>query len=294
MNYLIHIVTMMAVYSIAAGGLNLLAGFAGRVAVCQGAFYGIGAYVAGLLALSFGLPFWVCVLGAVIACIGLGVVLGGPTLGTKGDLFVIATFAVQIVVLGVINNWVTLTNGPVGLSGIPVPSALGFNIATPFSFVVLVVSLAVAVFWGLRRLVLAPFGQVLMMIREDEVLAESLGKNVTLVRVSAFAICCGLAGLAGSLYAYYSSYIDPTSFSVMESVFMLTIVIVGGAGNLSGPVVGTVLLVGLPEVIRFIDLPQTVAAGLRQVFYGLALVACMIWRPQGLVGRFSFRDEERR
>jgi len=291
MDYLTHLMTKMAIYSIAAGGLNLLAGFAGRVSVCQGAYYGVGAYVAGLLAVALNQPFFVCVLGAVLVCVGLGVAMGVPTLGTRGDLFVIMTFAVQIVVLGIINNWVTLTNGPVGLVGIPAPLFFGIEISTSLGYLTLVGSCAVAVFWGLRRLVLSPFGQLLMMIREDETLAESLGKNVTLLKVSVFAICCGTGGLAGALYAFYSSYIDPTSFTVMESVFILTIVIVGGAGNLWGAVVGSVLLIGLPEVFRFIGLPQDVAANLRQVFYGLVLVVCMIWRPQGLIGKFAFREE---
>jgi branched-chain amino acid transport system permease protein len=130
------------------------------------------------------------------------------------------------------------------------------------------------------------------MLREDEMMAQSFGKSVSATKTTVFVICCGIAGLAGALYAFYSSYIDPTSFTVMESVFIISIVIIGGAGSLWGPVVGAVVLVTLPELLRFVGMPSSVAANMRQIIYGAALVACMMWRPQGLIGEFSFRRND--
>jgi branched-chain amino acid transport system permease protein len=130
-----------------------------------------------------------------------------------------------------------------------------------------------------------------MAIREDEVFALAAGKNVAAYKVAVFVIGSGMAAIAGALYAYYISFIDPTSFTVMESIFIISIVIIGGAGSLWGPVIGAVVLVTLPELLRFIGLPSSVAANLRQILYGGLLVAFMMWRPQGLVGKFRFRLE---
>jgi branched-chain amino acid transport system permease protein len=148
--------------------------------------------------------------------------------------------------------------------------------------------LAVLSFWLLCRLVRAPFGRVLRAIREDEVFTQSLGKSVTGFKVKAFVIGAALAAVAGSLYAIYITFIDPTSFTVQESIFMLAIVIVGGAGNLWGSVIGAVVLVSLPELLRFVGLPSAIAANVRQILYGGLLVVMMLWRPQGLLGEYRF------
>jgi branched-chain amino acid transport system permease protein len=152
----------------------------------------------------------------------------------------------------------------------------------------LVWMLAALSFWVLCRLVRAPFGRVLRAIREDEVFTQSFGKSVTGFKVKAFVISAALAAVAGSLYAVYITFIDPTSFTVQESIFMLAIVIVGGAGNLWGSVIGAVVLVALPELLRFVGLPSAIAANVRQILYGGLLVVMMLWRPQGLLGEYRF------
>lgn len=138
----------------------------------------------------------------------------------------------------------------------------------------------------------SPFGRVLKAIREDEVFAQALGKNVASYKVLVFVIGAGMAALAGTMYAYYISFIDPTSFTVMESIFIISIVIIGGSGSLWGPVAGSVILVLLPELLRSIGLPSALAANLRQMIYGGMLIAFMMWRPKGLLGEYSFRAEE--
>ena len=133
-----------------------------------------------------------------------------------------------------------------------------------------------------------------MAIREDEVFAEAAGKNVAAYKVLTFVIGAGMAAVAGVMYAYYISFIDPTRFTVMESIFIISIVIIGGAGSLWGPVVGAVVLVILPEFLRFIGLPSSVAANVRQILYGGLLVAFMLWQPRGLLGKYAFQSGESR
>lgn len=167
---------------------------------------------------------------------------------------------------------------------------LGLTISTPVHFLILVGAIALLAVMFVKQLVNSPFGRVLKAIREDEVFAQSLGKNVTRYKLSAFLIGGALAGVAGVLYAHYVSFIDPTSFTVGESIFMLTIVIVGGTGSITGSVVGAALLVIIPEALRFLGVPSTIAANLRQILYGALLVVCMMFRPQGILGEFTLTE----
>jgi len=193
-----------------------------------------------------------------------------------------------VIATSVMNNWVEFTGGPLSLPGIPQPTLFGVTLSAHWQMLLLVWTLAALSFWLLSRLVRAPFGRVLRAIREDEVFTQSLGKSVTGFKVKAFVISAVLAAVAGSLYAVYITFIDPTSFTVQESIFMLAIVIVGGAGNLWGSVIGAVVLVALPELLRFVGLPSAIAANVRQVLYGSLLVVMMLWRPQGLLGEYRF------
>lgn len=289
MEYALHISILIGIYFILATGLNLVAGYAGLLSIAHAAFYGIGAYTAALMALNLHSPMLVNLICAVALAGVLGAVVGVPSLRIRDDYFVIATFAFQVIVFNVLNNWVSLTGGPMGLPGIPQPVLFGWTISSHSAFLVLVGCCCVAVMWICHRIAHSPFGRVLKAIREDEVLAQSAGKNVAAYKVLVFVIGAATAAVAGVLYAHYISFIDPTSFTVMESIFIISIVIIGGAGSPWGPVVGAVVLVVLPELLRFIGLPSAVAANVRQILYGAALVACMMWRPQGLLGEYTFQ-----
>lgn len=181
-----------------------------------------------------------------------------------------------------------------GLAGIPQPTLLGLKITSHLDFFILASVFCILNLWVYWVVVRSPYGRVLRAIREDELLAESAGKNLAAYKRSVFALGAGLAASAGVIFAHYVSFIDPTSFSVLESIFIISIVIIGGAGSLWGPVVGAVVLVTLPELLRFIGIPSSIAANVRQIIYGASLVACMLWRPQGVIGKFGFRKEERR
>jgi branched-chain amino acid transport system permease protein len=290
MIYLLHILIYIGIFSILAISLNLLVGYTGILSIGHAAFYGVGAYVAALMALRLHSPFLVNLILAVIASASLGALVGIPSLRIKDDYFIIATFAFQVIVFSILNNLVSFTGGPMGLPGIPQPVIFGIHISGHISFLILTGLLCIFTFWLSRRIVKSPFGRVLKAIREDEVFAQSLGKDVASFKVRIFMISAGMAAIAGVLYATYISYIDPTSFTVMESIFIISIVIIGGTGNLWGSVLGAVVLIALPELLRFVGLPNAVAANIRQMLYGGLLVAFMLWRPRGFIGENIFQN----
>ncbi|MCX5905466.1 MAG: branched-chain amino acid ABC transporter permease, partial [Proteobacteria bacterium] len=247
MEYLLHILILIGIYTILSLSLNLLVGYAGILSIAHAAFYGVGAYVAALMALKYHTPFLLNLVLAVGAAGVFGAIVGIPSLRIKDDYFVISTFAFQIITFSVLNNLVSITGGPMGLPGIPQPIIFGLTISGHTPFLILTVIFCALTFWIANRIVSSPFGRVLRAIREDEVFAQSCGKDVAVYKITIFMIGAGLAAIAGVLYATYISFIDPTSFTVMESIFIISIVIIGGAGNLWGSVVGAVVLVTLPE-----------------------------------------------
>jgi branched-chain amino acid transport system permease protein len=211
-----------------------------------------------------------------------------PSLRLHDDYFVIATFGFQMILFSIFNNWMDLTRGPLGIPGIPQPIIFGWHVTSHLDFLVLAAAFACFAYFVVYRLTSSPFGRVLHAIREDEVFAKAYGKNTLYFKVTAFAVSAALAASAGSLYAHYITYIDPTSFTVMESILIISMVIIGGAGSLWGPLVGAFVLVTLPEALRFVGLPSAVAANLRQIIYGSLLVIMMMFRPRGLVGKYGF------
>jgi branched-chain amino acid transport system permease protein len=289
MDYLLHILILIGIYWILSTSLNLIAGYTGILSIAHAAFYGIGAYVVALMALKLHTPALVNVICAIAACGLAGALVGIPSLRIRDDYFVIATFAFQVITFSVMNNWVSFTGGPMGLPGIPQPTLFGLTVSTEAGFLLVTAVLGAVVCGITYRIIRSPFGRVLKAVREDEVFALSLGKNVAAFKVTVFVVGAAMASLAGALYAYYISFIDPTSFTVMESIFIISVVIIGGAGSLWGPLIGSVVLVALPEVLRFVGLPSSVAANVRQMLYGALLVVFMLWRPQGFIGEYSFR-----
>ena len=292
MDYLLHILILIGIYAILSMSLNLIAGYTGLLSIAHAAFYGVGAYVAALMALNLHSPFLLNLICAIILSALVGALVGIPSLRIRDDYFLIVTFAFQVILFNILNNWVSFTGGPMGLPGIPQPTIFGLTISSNFGFLLLIGFLCALIFWFSSRIVLSPFGRVLMAIREDEVFAEAAGKNVSAYKVLVFVIGAGMAAIAGVMYAYYISFIDPSSFTVMESIFIISIVIIGGAGSLRGPVLGAVVLILLPELLRLLGLPSSVAANIRQILYGGLLVAFMMWRPRGFLGEYAFQRGE--
>lgn len=288
MEYLLHILVIAAIYSVLALSLDLLVGQTGILSIAHAAFYGLGAYTSALLAVQLDIPFFVGIPITIVVAALVSFIVSVPSLRLHEDYFVIATFAFQMILLGIFNNWMDLTRGPLGISGIPQPVFFGWTIRSHVAFLLLAVVLAAFAHSVAGRIAANPFGRVLRAIREDEGFTQAMGKNPLFFKIAVFAVSAALAALAGSFYAHYITYIDPTSFTVMESILVISMVIIGGAGSRWGPLIGAVVLVTLPEALRFVGLPSSVAANLRQIIYGSLLVIMMMFRPRGLVGKYGF------
>ncbi len=292
MEYFLHILILINIYIIIALSLNLIAGYTGLLSLAHAAFYGIGAYAMALMWLYLGTGFWLNIWIGIVFSALLGVIIAYPSLRIYDDYFAIATFGFQMIVFSIFNNWVEFTKGPLGIPGIPSPSIFGYQINSHIDYFLLSLVFVVITYWLIKRLVDSPFGLVLKGIREDEIFTKAAGKNVTRYKIWVFVIGGALASIAGALYAVYISYIDPTSFTINESIFMISIVIIGGMASLRGSILGAVVLVILPEALRFIGLPNAVAANLRQIFYGALLVLFMMFRPRGFLGEYQISSKE--
>jgi branched-chain amino acid transport system permease protein len=286
MNYLFHILIMISIYTILSLSLNLPIGYVGLLSLAQAAFYGLGAYAATLLMVQTGINFFIASAFAVVFSAILSFLVSYPSIRLKGDYFILASLAFQVIIFAVLYNWIDVTRGPYGISAIPRPELFGMVFNSLPKFFALSGCIALIVILITNRLYASPFGLVLKAIREDELAAVSVGKNINKFKMLAFAISAGLAAVAGALFAVYMTYIDPTSFTLDESIFILSIVLVGGSGNLRGPVIGTMLMILLPEGLRSLGIPDSVAPNVRQIIYALVLIVLMRYRPQGLAGEF--------
>ena len=289
MEYLIHILIISGIYIILTLSLNLIVGFTGLAALGHIAFACVGAYTSSLLALNLGVSPWIgLIIGAIFASV-LGAIVSFPSLRLKGDYLAIATFGLGVIVYSIAKNWVGLTRGPMGLPGIPAFKIFGYEINSVWAYLVLVLIFVVITYVVIRNITKSPFGRILTAVREDEIATEAIGKNVNKYKLIVFVVGAFFAGIAGSLYAHYITFIDPSSFTIMESIAVLLMVVFGGMASLGGSFIGASVLIIFPELLRFLGMPSSVAAPLRQMIYGLLLIILMIWRPQGLIGKYRFK-----
>lgn len=276
---------MSGIYIILALSLNLLLGYAGLFSVGHGAFYGIGAYTAAILATKLFFPFWAELLTAACVAGLFGFLIGFPTLRLRGDYLALATFGFAVILYSIFNNWYGLTRGPLGIRGIPRVVFLGLEFKTLWSYAILVGIFVFITIFCIRRFTRSAFGKVLEAIREDDIAALAIGKNIARFKVLAFIISAFFAGIAGVLYAHYITFIDPTSFVIQESFLIFSMVIFGGMGSIGGSILGASILVILPEALRYLGLPSAIAANMRQMIYGALIVFIINWRPEGLLGK---------
>lgn len=280
---------MINIYIILSLSLNLLTGYTGLLSMAHAAFYGIGAYITTLLMMKLGFNFFFALAIAIPGTMLFSLIIAYPSLRLKKDYFILTTIAFQIIVFTILYSSVGLTRGPYGIPGIPRPTLFGFKFDSMPSYFFLSSFFTLVIFILFNLLYNSPFGRVLKSIREDEIATKAMGKNIVNFKIWAFLIGCGTTAISGALYAGYVSYIDPTSFTLTESIFILSIILVGGSGNLKGPIIGTIFMVILPEIIRFLGLPDTIAPNVRQMIYGALLVILMRYRPQGFVGEYGFQ-----
>jgi len=273
--------TVCAINVLLAIGLDFILGYAGQLNLGHSAFYGLGAYVSTLLIVKLGIPFWAAFVAGVAFAGIAGTFLSLFAVRLRGHYLAIASLGFAVIVHQILLNWISLTQGPLGIYGIAPPPAIvigGVMIAdfrNLAAFFYLVAGFALLSYILLSQLVRSPIGETLTAIREDEVSAASLGINAAAWKVFAFGIGSAVAGAAGCFYASFVGTLVPDAFFVSEAFNILAMVIVGGMGTLIGPVFGAILLTVLPEVLRgFGDL--------RLVVYGAALTFVVLFMPGGL------------
>ncbi len=272
MDYILHLAILICIYTVLAQSLSLVAGYSGQISLAHAGFYGIGAYTTALLSVNYGFSV---LLTLPIAMVFSGIVawvVAKVAVKTIDDYYIIITLGIQVVIFSLMNNWQELTRGPLGIPGIPSISIVGILFNDKVTFFSLSFVFAIFIWFLLKNLSSSPFGRMLRALSEDEIYTMSIGKNVYDAKIISFTISGMLASIAGVLYAHYISYIDPTSFTIDESIFILSIVIIGGMRNLRYVFFSAAFLVLLPEALRFIGMPSSTAANMRQIFYGAALV----------------------
>lgn len=285
MDLFLHLCVMSLIYIIFALSLNLEVGYTGLFNFGHVAFFGIGAYTSALLTLHH-FPFEVSLLMALTFSGISGLLLSLPSLRLRGDFFGIATLGFGEMIRMVFQNEVWLTKGPMGLPGIPKPTLFSLRFATLPQYFLLCLGFAAMTFLILRVIIKSPFGRVLKAIREDEVAVEALGKNAYRFKIKSFVVGSIFAGLAGTLWGHYTTFISPNDFTILETILVLLIVVLGGKGTEWGPILGAILLIFFQETLRFLRLPPEYGrylAPLQQMIFGVLLILMMLFRPEGLL-----------
>lgn len=281
MEYLIHLSIITLIYAGLALSLSVLIGHAGILSISHAVWFGAGAYSTALALLS-GHSFTVSALFAVcVSALGACVVSAILTNIDSGH-FAICSFGVNVCIFTVLVQWTEVTGGAIGISNIPRPTLFGFTFTSNLSFLVLsvfsVVSIGILTWWITQ----SHFGRVLRAIRDDEQVLRVFHYNPRSFKILIYTITAGMAAVCGALYASYISFIDPSSFSLTESLFILTLIAVGGFGSLSGAVAGAAFVMLLPEALRFIGISNEAGAEWRLVIFGSLLLYIALYRPQGL------------
>lgn len=287
MEYLIHLAILFSIYGILGLSLNLVAGYTGLLSVTHAAFFGIGAYAVAILSVQYGTNFFAALVIGVILSAIISFLVGKVLSRLSGDYYVLGTVGFNYILFSIFLNWQDLTRGTFGIPGIPRPNFLSVYFSSNISFLALSLLFLLLIYLVSRFIVRSSFGRVLKAIREDEEAIRVFGYNTPYFKLAIFVIGAAMAALSGSLFASYISFIDPSSSAVIESVFILAIVILGGLANLKGSLLGALFLVLLPEALRFVGFGADIAAQMRQVIYGLLLILFMLYRPQGLIGEYK-------
>lgn len=294
MDYFVHILVLILLYIMLSQSLTLTAGYSGLISLAHAGFYGIGAYTSAILSVNYGFPILGTLPISMLLSGIIAIIVSTIALRTVDDYFIIITLGIQVVAFSIMKNWMDLTNGPLGISGIPPLSIFGFLFNGKISFLLLTLVLTTIVFLIIRNIAISPFGRILIGLSDDEIFTKSLGKKVYTAKVISFTLGGMFAAIPGVLYAHYISYIDPTSFTVDESIFILSIVIIGGMRNLWGAAIAAAVLIILPEALRFIGMPSNIAANMRQIIYGLALVFMMFKYSKGFISKPFVGPEDRK
>ena len=281
--YYMNILIMSGIWSIVALSLNLILGYTGQANLAHGAFFGIGAYASALMMLKLNINFWLALpLAAAIAGF-FGFLIGLPALRTRGSYFAIGTLCFNIIVTLIVDRWEGLTEGARGLMGIPGPSPIPLPWGGEIAFKTMAAQYYLVLFFlfltifASRRIMQSLVGRTFRAVRGNEELAEAIGIHAMRTKILSFTVSCFFAGVGGALYATYIGFLSPELTDYHVSFDALVYVMIGGVGTLIGPVIGTLLIVTIPETLH-------IAAESRLLIYGLILIVMIIYLPRGIVG----------
>jgi branched-chain amino acid transport system permease protein len=278
-SYQVNIMTTALIYVVLGLGLNIVVGLAGLLDLGYVAFYAVGAYSYALLNLHFGLNFWICLpIGAALAAL-FGILLGFPVLRLRGDYLAIVTLGFGEIIRLVLENWNKFSKGPSGISGIPRPGVFGLDMSLNASSVFLyflMIGLALFTILVVTRLRNSRIGRAWIALREDEIACQAMGVDKTKTKLTAFALGATWAGMGGVIFAAKTTFINPASFTFLESAIILSIVVLGGMGSIIGVICSAFILILLPEYLRAFS-------EYRMLIFGAVLVIMMVFRPQGLI-----------
>ncbi len=276
-NYIIDVAVLAGIYIILALGLNVVVGYTGLLNLGFVAYYAIGAYSFALLNTRLGLGFWSAMPVAVVITTLAGFLFAVPALRLKGDYLALVTLGFGEIVRITLNNWDSFTNGPNGIGSISAPTFVGISLVTLSAYYYLVLFFVLVAIVVIGRVQRSRIGRAWIALREDEIAASAMGVPSTMYKLYAVSFGAFWAGIAGCLFAAKMRFISPESFTFMESVLILCMVILGGLGSIGGVIVGAVILVILPEILREVQMYRMLALG-------AGIVLLMIFRPQGLFG----------
>ena len=285
--YVLSQLHFICIYAIVGFGLMLLVGYTGQISLGHAAFLAVGAYTEALLQAA-GAPFILSICCAALFSAAVGLIVGVPALRLKGIYLAIATFAFNVIVEEIITRWESVTGGNSGklLKAIEI---FGYRLGSQESFYYLCLGLTVLSVLALINLLRSPTGRAFVAIRDSEVSASCMGINLARYKTMSFALSAGLTGIGGALYAHKVGFISPEQFTLIQSIELVTIVIIGGVGSLHGAVLGAAFIIMMPQGISIAKgwLPDTIPqAGLQSVVFGLILIGFIVFEPYGLYGRW--------
>jgi branched-chain amino acid transport system permease protein len=276
--YLLHVATLILIYLPLTLGQNLITGNSGQVSMGHAALYGTAAYITAILAVTYHWPTLAILVVAVIGLAVLGFLIGLPAIRISGDYLFIVTIGINLVFLDIVTQWVPVTGGPSGMPGVPIPSIGPLRFADPVSFYYFALALAGIAMGVVVLVVRSRFGTIIEAVRDDPIAAQASGLSLTTTRVSVFVIGAAIAALAGVANAYFIGFVGPQDFGIPQSLLIFEMAILGGLGSVPGSIVGTALMIGIPETLRPLQ-PFQLGLG------GLIILVMMVRRPQGILGK---------
>ncbi len=287
MDYFLHIAIIASIFAILAMSLNYIAGYTGIISLCHAAFFGIGAYTLAIFTKNYEFSFLFSFLLAMVISSFLAFIASFFLLRVKEDSLLLVSFGFAIIVYNLMLNLTFLTNGPLGMKGIPSASIFGINLFYKPYFLIFCLFCVFITWLILTLIVKSPYGTTIKGIRENDLIVDCSGRDSFAYKRSVFVLGGSFAGLAGALFAPYISYIDPNLFDLNRSVVILIMVIFGGMGNIWASIIGATVLTIFPEFLRFVGIPNSIMAESQQILYGLLLFTLIYLRPKGLFGEYE-------